>query len=346
MRWRRLFAIFVSLSSVTAFGRPYTGTYAANHRPHSLEFLSLTHTDRGITGYLLSVEPDTRGGTKSQTVTLDGEADGNVVTLRPRGLFGLPAATWTCRLTGAVLTISYPTDSGAVAADRFVRTSEEQFNSALAAWQSELKIAHARRQRADAQRAARQEKSDLAIRAFNDLRDSVGDLNVRARQLDGTMTFASDLAGLRSDLDSMRSTAREIGADITEGTHCQNLPNRISYLEDQLAYLRDARSFVTDRESNAADAVKDLDTSRREVAERINVLDRATATDPTHRVPPKYASELATTARNVVSGTGVVSTRLLSRINAARRDADAVVAKGVALVTEMKQAVAKECPPN
>jgi len=345
--WARILAILVCLSSAVAvFGRPYTGTFAADHRPQSLEFLSLTQTDRGISGYLLRAEPDSRGGTKSQTVTLEGEADGNVVTLHIRGLFGLPAATWTCRLTGAVLTISYPTDSGAVAADRFVRTSEEQFNSALAAWQSELKIAHTRRQRADAQRAAREEKSDLAVRAFNDLRDSVLGLNERTKQLDGSLTFASDLSGLGSDLDSMRSTARDIGADIAEGTHCQNLPDRISYLEDQLSYLRNARSFVADRESNAAEAIKDLDASRREVTERITVLDRAIAADPTHLVTPQYANELATTARNVVSGTGVVSTRLRSRISTARRDADAFLAKGVALVAEMKQAVAKECPPN
>src|SRR5207253_450225 len=123
------------------------------------EFLSLTQTEQGVTGFLVRAEPDEHGGTKSDTVTVEGEVDGDALALRSKTFLNLGSATITGRLTGAMLTLSFPSSSGRVESARFIRGTQERFNASLLAWQGQLKSAYLKRRRVEEIAAARARKA-------------------------------------------------------------------------------------------------------------------------------------------------------------------------------------------
>src|SRR5437879_5662566 len=97
-----------------ALARPFTGTFIADGRPRWMGFLSLTQTDHSVNGFLLVAQPNDHGATTSETITVEGSADGNAMTLHSKTFLSFGSVTFDGRLSGSVLTLSFPSSSGRV----------------------------------------------------------------------------------------------------------------------------------------------------------------------------------------------------------------------------------------
>jgi hypothetical protein len=162
---------------------PLSGTFAADDRPRSILYLSLTQTDGSLRGYMSAIEPDGRGGTRSDRADVDGVTDGRSVTLRTRQILGLVGTTFTGSQEGDALVLHFPTATGAMERVSFVRTSEEGLTRKVEAWRSELAEAHQKREAARKAREAAEAEAADRRRQQRAMTDAVRVLALARREL-------------------------------------------------------------------------------------------------------------------------------------------------------------------
>ena len=341
---RRLAVATIFLWAAVASARPFTGTFVADGRPRWMQFLSLTQTQENVTGFLVIAQPDDRGGTTSDTISLDGVADGDSLTLHTKTFLNLGEATMTGRLNGSVLTLSFPLASGAMESNRFTRSNQERFNSALRAWQLDLKAAHEKRRAAEEVAAARERKADAARRSAQTLRDTATGLSTSGQALHVAASFTSQLAACDSALKAMQQTADRIEKELHRLTPCARLRDEVSYLGDQLSYLRDARSYLEDHARDVSDAARTLQEQRSELTTNVESFDLAVDADPTGSIAADRRREIIYASKALLKMTADEFENARRATSDARSAGDAAVAKGVALNDELKQRIAHRCP--
>jgi hypothetical protein len=143
IRFLRLLALVVAFSSIAmpmALAQEGTGAdglmggYLLDARPEALLYLSLTQTAQTISGYMISVEPDTDGTLTSEQFRVEGVTDGTALTLVV-GDWLSGQLTMSGSKDGDDLVLSYPTSSGAIETAVFVSATPDTFNQALADWE-------------------------------------------------------------------------------------------------------------------------------------------------------------------------------------------------------------------
>ena len=332
--------VLALLWAMGALARPFTGTFVADGRPQWLELLSLTQTEQSVSGYLLVAEPDDEGGTKSQMVTVEGAADGSVVTLHAKTFLNLGSATFIGRVAGATLTLSFPTNTGAVASHRFLRSSEERFNAALRSWQRDLHAAYEKRRRVENAAAARAAKAEAVNDAGYRLRNAANGLEANTSALHARADFAQNLDGCANALTAMRDTVRRIDEDLARHAECSWLRDQLSYLKDQLSYLRGSRSYLEDHIRSVADLSKELQQNGIEANQRLQEFQVARASDPTGTVSVADAERIDTLIRALLRALGDECAHAAALSTDAQTRADTIVNNGARLYEETATRVA------
>lgn len=184
----------------------FTGSFMVDGRPTWLGFLRLTQTGTAVTGYLLVVQPGNQGATAGQTVSVQGNTDGDAITLIASSLFNLANLT----LSGAMqrngqLMLTAPTSSGYVETLPFVPASQNAFNAAVAAWQQALGSAYASELQAQADATAQAERQNAVAIANRTLSNALRALASDSGQLKRDTDFTSVLKAYGNDWTKMQA---------------------------------------------------------------------------------------------------------------------------------------------
>jgi len=335
---RVVLSLVVLLYASEVRAKPFTGTFIADGRPRWMEFLSLTQTEQGVRGFLLVVEPDDRGGTKSNSVTVEGAADGNALTLRSETFLNLGSATISGTLAGAVLTLSFPSSSGQVTSTRFKRGGQEPFNTALTIWQTQLKAAFIKRRKAEEILEARAARARAASEAASEVRDAGLALISAGKDLERFAVFKQQLSGCEVALKAMTDFADRLNHE-ARSSDCSWLRSQVDYLSAQLEYLRSARAYLEDHAVTIDEHAKDFQQRRARFERQLRVFDRATEEDPTVTVSPVDVRNLDDASRKLLGAATEEVERIHSVLREGRSNADVIVTKGAELYKEMSRRI-------
>ncbi|HEX3067279.1 MAG TPA: hypothetical protein VHX14_01800 [Thermoanaerobaculia bacterium] len=322
--------------------KPFTGTFVADGRPRWMEFLSLTQTELGVRGFLLVVEPDGRGGTKSETATVEGAADGNELTLRTETFLNLGSTTIGGRVAGAVLTLSFPSSSGQVTSTRFKRGGQEAFNAALTIWQTQLKAAFIKQRKIEEILEARAAKARAAIEAASALREAALALVDAGKDLERFAVFKQQLSGCQVALKAMTDFADRLDHD-AQSDRCLWLRSQVDYLSSQLEYLRGARAYLEEHAVTIDERTRDFQQQRGRFEQQLRAFDRATADDPTGSVSAVDARNLDDASRKLLGAAIEEVEHTQSVLRDGRSNADVIVNNGAELYKEVSRRVSAPC---
>jgi len=101
---------------------PFTGTFIAESKPSGAMYLALIQTQNSLSGSLTVIEPDLKDGSRSQTFSLKGSADGDVISLTSNNL------SLHGRKEDTHILLMFPNASGQIATVTFRPGSEAEFN--------------------------------------------------------------------------------------------------------------------------------------------------------------------------------------------------------------------------
>ncbi|WP_367026918.1 hypothetical protein ABZN20_04715 [Methylococcus sp. ANG] len=148
----------------------------ADFRPEGMMYLILAQTQDVVTGSLMMVTPDAKGGTKSRTLSLQGVTDRSTITLRAKQLF--EDITISGRKQDEQILLMFPNDSGIISTVTFVPALESEFNMVLKNWRQLLANTHEADQQIQRQKQQEEEKlRKLARMLYDDLNPCSHPLN-------------------------------------------------------------------------------------------------------------------------------------------------------------------------
>lgn len=118
----------------------FTGQFVADNRPTELIYLAITQAENSISGIMILVSPNDDGGTKENTLSLEGIADGDAATLREKRLFG--DYVMTARRDQGGVIITFPSRNGEVLPIKFTEASDSEYSSKLSEWKQLIADIH------------------------------------------------------------------------------------------------------------------------------------------------------------------------------------------------------------
>lgn len=202
-----LYLLSVCNPAVSYGQSKFTGTFMADFRPEGMMYLMLTQTQEVVSGSLMVVSPDSKGGTESQTVPLHGVADRDAITMTVKRLFGDSMVSG--RTQGEQIVLMFPSKSGFISTVTFVPASESEFNMILTDWRKQLASTYGETQRIKVQQD-RQQKLARALAAdvtaikhtripgdLNDVKQALASERSALRELEGRLTHLKRLAAVR-----------------------------------------------------------------------------------------------------------------------------------------------------
>jgi hypothetical protein len=189
----------------------FTGNYMTDNRPNWIGWLALTQTGTSVSGSLITVDPDGKGSTIADTLTVTGSTDGaNAVSLTTGSVFGTTGTSISGRRSGDQITLSYPNKTGQLQAAVYRAASQAAFNQLLADWQAQLGAA-----KADADRAA------AAQKAINDRNAALAQA-VRDRSADLKSLISLLASGTSTRKEQIASAVYDINGEQADLTHLQS----------------------------------------------------------------------------------------------------------------------------
>ena len=318
-----------SLATVS-FARPFTGSYIANQRPHWLAFLSITQTDQHVRGFLTTTKPNSRGGTESETVAVEGITDGDAVTLESKTLFNLSNVTLTGRISGNTLMLSFPTSSGDLATVSFRRASEDTFNQVLATWRQELKLAYDQRRRREAAAAERQQKINDARESARRLAALAGELESSNAQILKRAQYQTAVAACGGAFEQMQALEPRFFQEHGE-YKCSNLGYRLSdarYRQEDIKYRRGDLGYRIDDINNDEENLQQIQAA---LKAQLSMFLAAAQRDPSGTITPNQSTQVAYEVSKLLEQTSEVLARVHAANNQARKACDAEIAKAARL---------------
>lgn len=175
-------SILFGCTAILGHAAIFTGTYAADSRPRELLFITILQSNEKLSGSLISVTPNDKGGTQSTSGELTGTASGEALVLTSRGGLILNG-----KLQDGKLSLTYPSTSGQINIIILNPSTEQHFNEMLSRWQRDLAARHAdQNARQTAVQAEQKEIDWLGEEVDNDFK------SIR-------------LSGIESDAKSMRA---------------------------------------------------------------------------------------------------------------------------------------------
>ena len=331
-------AIVVALFALTAVAKPFTGTFIADGRPQWMALLVLTQTDGGVTGFLTTVEPNGSGSTRSNTIAVDGSSDAQTLSLRTKTFLNLGGVTFVGHLSGSLLVLSVPSNSGELGSFHFRRGTEEAFNSSLASWHEQLAAAHAQKQRADRLASARAAKARRAQESAADVRNTIRAIASDAQDIERDAKLDRDFADCEKALEDAVHAAAQLDDRSGEET-CSYLRSELSYLASELRYLDSQRSYLERGITGVETSLQQLRRTASTLAQQLPAMHTAVAADLTAAVPSKSVQNLDSAARDVLRSLPNFTSEIAQSLRTYRTRADELVTQGKRLYSETAKRV-------
>lgn len=194
----------------------FSGTFMADNRPDSLQFLSLTQSGNTVSGYLLHVRGYWPGGVSGTTFSVQGTVDGDAITLSFSScglVIGCAViGSATGRKSGDTIVLTLPTESGTVDTLTFTPASQDTFNRAVAEFhQDQQRQAQATQIAIDTQEWIKKDREQNEQRIKNGasaLHDSIYAIQ------DSVQTLKSNLDSIKLDLSNEQIEIKDMQADL------------------------------------------------------------------------------------------------------------------------------------
>jgi hypothetical protein len=272
-RWSVLVAIWGLLAFNAGCGlgaSSFTGTFVADQRPSQILFANLTQSDKDVTGFLLVVQPDGKGATKSQTFPVTGKADKQTVSLTTSAFFvSVPIVG---KKDGQTLTLSLPNASGVMQSASLKPANQEEFNRVVGQWSESLGEAHRQQVADQAKRKALQDQASTLHSNIDDLRSRAKRFGLLLTEVDETLgDQRSALQQLEKDLANVRREAAK--RPMEQYQACQT--TRYAY-EQTMTYIY--RQTLKYHRGRFEERAKELDISLGQVQERAKVTHQSART--------------------------------------------------------------------
>jgi hypothetical protein len=258
----------------------FTGTFMADNRPYWMGWLALTQSGVTVTGSMITVDPDGKGGTKADTETVTGTTDGGLaVSLTTGSVLGTTGSTFNGRRNKDDVTLTWADKTGKIQSAVYRAAARDGFNSALGAWQAQLAGA-----KADADRTAAEQKAIAdrnaalaqAVRArSSELQDALSGMATGTTNRKNGITSASTyVAAERTALTTLQANLTKVQTDAKEPLDYYKACFTVRYdYEDTMGYTFDSTlGYQRDR---FADISKDLTTNLGFVDQRVTEAQKA-----------------------------------------------------------------------
>ena len=330
---------------------PFSGAFVADNRPAGMVFLSTTQTGSAVSGFLVNVVPDGRGGTTSQTVAVDGSADSDTVTLRAKAVLGLINVTLSGRADGRRLVLSSSSSSGRIESLTFSRSTQESFNARLTEWQASLSAQHEQEEaaRITAESRARAEREEAAAREALTQRAqgsgiafiaSIHRLADAASALD-RVTFEGEEHRYAQWWASMQRHAVHLHENASGGTaQCWVLRNELGFEKNDMDVVKQLGRSLAARETQLDDLVARVERDVAESERLEEVFSNAARADATGAIPSATVGEVREKAKSsravVTQAIARARTRKATALESAaghERNGDAFFAESQRIVT-------------
>jgi hypothetical protein len=319
-----LCAALITIPVVCA--RPFTGTFIADERPGWIGLLSLRQADQGVKGFLVIAESTRDGKTSSKTITVEGFADADMLTLESKSFLNLSSVTFSGQLGQGRILLSFPTSSGRIQMIKFVRASEAEYNTRLAGWQHELRAAYLKKQSEERNAAVKRQKTEAAVNSVAKLRHNIPVLAQAIEELKGDAPLTQHLSSCRNTLESLQRYNIDI-LRRSSSTTCSYLESQVDYGRSQLDYLGSQRSYFDDRANDIDEKTSELLNNVSELENLLAMLNGAAASDPANTYSPAQVKEMTNATRQFVQRARVELAQIANTVREARRTADAFVAR-------------------
>jgi len=260
----------------------FTGTFMADNRPYWMGWLALTQSGVTVTGSMITVDPDGKGGTKADTETVTGTTDGGLaVSLTTGSVLGTTGSTFNGRRNQDDVTLTWADKTGKIQSAVYRAAARDAFNGALGAWQGQLAAA-----KADADRTAAEQKAIAdrnaalaqAVRArSSELQDALSAMATgTTNRKNGIATASNYIAAERTVLTALQSNLTKLQTDAMEPLDYYKACFTVRYdYEDTMGYTFDSSlGYERDR---FADISKELATNLGFVDQRVTEAQKAVA---------------------------------------------------------------------